>query len=519
MTARESTQHQLQASESRYRRLFEAARDGILILNALTLEITDVNPFMTEFLGYTRNEFLGKQLWEIGLFRDKAASEAAFQELQSTGYLRYDDLPLQTTSGEIREVEFVSNVYEEDGVDVIQCNIRDITTRKCSEEKLQQSQKLEAIGTLAGGIAHDFNNILGAIIGYSEMAAREIPRDSTAQHHIRQVLIASARAMALVRQILTFSRQKESRREAMKLQPVIEETVKLLKASLSSAIEVHQDIDAAAPQLLGDYTQLQQVIINLCTNGARAMRKDGGILEISLTVMTINADFTSAHPEVKEGPHLCLTVSDTGCGMDRATQDRMFEPFFTTSAPGEGTGLGLAVVHGVIKNHGGAITVYSEPEVGTSINIYLPVLDTKPVDRDQASIYTPPGHGERILFVDDEEALVLLGKSTLEHLGYRVLTMTDSVKALAVFRSRPHEFDLVITDQTMPQLNGADLAKALLEIRPELPIVLSTGYTSQGTMNPEKANALGIRELLFKPNTLQALAEAIQRALVHRSDE
>jgi PAS domain S-box-containing protein len=382
---------------------------------------------------------------------------------------------------------------------------------RASEEQLRQSQKLEAIGTLAGGIAHDFNNILAAVMGYSELAQRDISRDSHAQAHLEQVLIACTRARDLVRQILTFSRQKEHEQEVLQLQPIIDETLKLLRVSLPSTIEIRQTVEAATVSVLGDATQIQQVIMNLGVNAGQSMKEHGGILEIRLTRMDIDLRFAAAYPGLKEGPHICLTVTDSGGGMDRAIQERIFEPFFTTKATGEGTGLGLAVVHGIVKNHGGAITVYSEPGVGTTFNVYLPVYDGQQGVVDHTSVSVPRGDGEHILFVDDEKPLVSLAKSMLEDLGYRVTTMTNSVDALAAFRSQPQDYDLVITDQTMPHMNGADLARALLEIRPALPVILATGYST--VMTPDKARAIGIREVLFKPNTMQALGEAIQRAL------
>ncbi|MGI9166403.1 MAG: PAS domain S-box protein, partial [Pyrinomonadaceae bacterium] len=393
----------------------------------------------------------------------------------------------------------------------------DITEQKKLEAQLRQAQKMEAIGTLAGGIAHDFNNILAAIIGYSEMAQRVIGQDSRAQTHLKQVLIASTRARNLVTQILTFSRQEEPELEVVKLQSIIAETLKLLRVSLPSPIEIRQAIDPTAPSVMGDATQLHQVAMNLCVNAGHAMKEHPGVLGIRVACVDIDRDFASTHPELTEGPHVCLEVSDSGSGMDRATPERIFEPFFTTKAPGEGTGLGLAVVHGVIRNHEGAIVVSSELGVGTTFSVYLPVYDRPPARIVDESDSVSRGQGEHILFVDDEEALASLGQSMLEDLGYRVTPMVDSVEALAAFRSQPEDFDLVITDQAMPRLSGADLATALLEIRPALPVILVTGYSAG--MTHEKARATGIREMLPKPCPIQALGEAIRRSLVQTEKE
>ena len=400
---------------------------------------------------------------------------------------------------------------------------QDITERKQAEAtkgkleaQLRQSQKMEAIGTLAGGIAHDFNNMLAAIIGYCELALMDLAEDSTTKKRVNEILKAGNRAKELVRQILTFSRQEEHERKPLRLQPIIDEALKLLRASLPSSIEIRQNIDASASSILGDSTQIHQVLMNLCTNAWHAMN-DGGVLELSLTTVEVDIDFAHAHPGLKQGPHVRLVVSDTGKGMDRSTMEHIFEPFFTTKAPGSGTGLGLAVVHGIVKQLEGVVSVYSEVGRGTTFNIYLPLHDREATSALPAPNPVAEGNDEHILFVDDEESLAALGKSMLERLGYRVTAETSSVEALKIFRAQPNDFDLVITDQTMPHMSGVEFAKVLLEIRPELPVILATGYST--AINPEKAHAIGIREFLFKPNTAQALGEAIQRSLsVSRED-
>ena len=395
---------------------------------------------------------------------------------------------------------------------------REITERKQSETRqakleaqLRQAQKMEAIGTLAGGIAHDFNNILGAIIGYSELATFDLEDIHPAQSHLAEVLRAGNRAKELVRQILTFSRQEEHERKPIHLQPVLDEALKLLSATLPSTIEIRRQIDPQVSPILGDATQIHQVMMNLGTNAWHAMNEQAGILEVRLTGFYVDSDFTQTHAGLREGRHVRLMISDTGCGMDRNTLERVFEPFFTTKAPGAGTGLGLAVVHGVVKRHEGAISVYSEPGKGTTFNLYFPAYETETQIAVPESTSIPKGHGERILFVDDEAPLATLSKVMLERLGYSVTVQTSSLEALATFSAQADQFDLVITDQTMPNLSGADLARLMMEIRPGLPVILATGYST--TINPEKAKAIGIRELLQKPNTTQTLSEAIRRVL------
>ncbi|MCM3870340.1 MAG: PAS domain S-box protein [Pyrinomonadaceae bacterium] len=514
ITKRKRTEEALRESEERYRLLFEQNPHPMWVFDLETLFFLEVNDAAIQQYGYAREEFLAMTIEDIRPPEDIPKLHAILSDPneEKAGIWRH-----QKKDGTIIDVEISAHKlipYARPAQIVL---AYDVTERRTLEEQLRQSQKLEAVGTLAGGIAHDFNNILGAIIGYSELAQVEITESNVAYGHLDQVLKASARATDLVRQILTFSRRGEHGQVALQLQPLIDETLKLLRASLPSTIEIRQNIDAAAPSVLGDATQIQQVIMNLGFNARQAMQERAGVLEISLTCLDIDSLFASAHPELNPGPHIRLTISDTGCGMDGITQARIFEPFFTTKAPGEGTGLGLAVVHGIISNHGGVITVHSEPEIGTTFNIYLSAYDGQMGAAAEQCVAVSRGNGEHILFVDDEEALVSVGKSILENLGYRVTTSTNSVEALAAFSLQPRHFDLVITDQTMPHLNGADLASALLRIRPGLPVIMTTGYST--AISPEKARAIGVRELLSKPNTTQTLGEATRRALGQSNGE
>ena len=397
----------------------------------------------------------------------------------------------------------------------------DITERKEAEfsrakleQQLRQAQRMESIGTLAGGIAHDFNNILSAIIGYAELAGDDLPPQSNVQEHLAQVLKASNRAKELVRQILTFSRQRETEYKPLHCKFVLDDALTLLRASLPSTIEIRSEIDPQTPLMLGDQGRIHQIIMNLGTNAMHAMRETGGILEVKLAPFTIDSDFTQTHNGLVEGEYVRLIVSDTGCGMDQQTQERIFEPFFTTKGPGEGTGLGLAMAYGIVKDHHGAINVYSEPGRGTTFNVYFPVHANLTLATKGQAASTPKGHGERVLFVDDEEALAVLGKQRLERLGYKVSMHTSSVNALKDFNARPEEFDLLISDYTMPDMNGADLAKHVLEARAEMPVILVTGYSS--TINSEIASSIGIRELLMKPISAQMVGEAVHRALAER---
>lgn len=399
----------------------------------------------------------------------------------------------------------------------------DVTERKEAEssrikleQQLRQAQKMESMGTLAGGIAHDFNNILSAIIGYAELAGDDLPAQSDVQSHLAQVLKASYRAKELVDQILTFSRQHEQERKPINFKIILDDALNLLRASLPSTIEIRREIDQRLPPILGDPGRIHQIIMNLGTNALHAMRERGGILEAKLTRFKADSDFAQTHDDLREGKYLRLIISDTGCGMDKHTLERVFEPFFTTKAPGEGTGLGLSMVYGIVKDHEGAISVYSEPGRGTTFNVYFPVHEDLTLATATQSDTIPKGGGQRVLFVDDEEALAVLGKRRLERLGYEVSMHTSSIEALEEFHARPDQFDLLITDYTMPDMNGADLAKHVLEARREMPVILVTGYSS--TINSDIASSIGIREMLMKPITAQTIGEAVRRALAEQTE-
>ena len=388
---------------------------------------------------------------------------------------------------------------------------RDITELKALEQQLRQAQKMEAIGTLAGGIAHDFNNILTPVLGYSEIISESLPADSSLAELSREILKAGRRARDLVKQILTFSRQADQERSPLKLQLVIKEALKLLRSSLPSSIQIKQEITTEA-MVLADPTMIHQVLMNLCTNAYHAMRETGGTLAVSLTEVAISADDYVTELHLKPGAYLRLEVSDTGCGMPHHLLERIFEPYFTTKAKGEGTGLGLSVVHGIVTSLGGHITVYSEPGKGSTFHVYLPKCPEKKGETEATPAGTPlPTGHEHILVVDDEKVIAELMQKTLEGLGYRVSTCIDSRQALKQFEAQPASFDLVITDMTMPHLNGAELAQQLLAIRPGLPIILCTGFSE--IINEEKAWALGIRRLLMKPVLRDELARVLRQVL------
>ena len=379
------------------------------------------------------------------------------------------------------------------------------------ERQLQQVLKIQAIGTLAGGIAHDFNNILFPIVGYTELTMDEVSEDSVAHKNLEEILKAANRAKDLVQQILTFSRQSDQERKPIKVQHIITETLKLLRASIPASIEIVHKIQDDCGPVMGDASQIHQVIMNLCTNAYQAMQDQGGKLELILTEIDIGYEEMIDKIGMQPGRHLRLLVKDQGCGMEASVMDRIFEPYYTTKEQGKGTGLGLSVIHGIIKNHRGDITVKSTPGKGTVFQVYLPLIE----DLDLAAELEPADGvtkgEERILLVDDEEQIVAMERQILENLGYRVTARTDSQEALKVFAQHPQNFDLVITDMTMPYMTGDQLAQKMLDIEPDIPVILCTGFNE--LITEEKALAMGIQKFVMKPIVKHDLATTIRSVL------
>ena len=399
---------------------------------------------------------------------------------------------------------------------------RDITKRKQAEKetetlqmRLQQAQKMEAVGTLAGGIAHDFNNILSAIIGYTEIALDDVKKETLLHSNLKEVFKAGRRAKDLVKQILAFSRQSEQERQRLQVKYLTKEALKLLRSSLPTTIEIRQDIQSDSV-VLADPTQIHQVLMNLCTNAGSAMQEKGGVLDVKLKDVELDTEFTSRHPDLKPGLYVNLTVSDTGHGMSPKVLERIFDPFFTTKEKGEGTGMGLSVVHGIVKSYGGTITAYSEPGKGSTFNVFLPVTEAK-AESEKKKEGTIPKGKERILCIDDEQVLVDLGKQMLESLGYKVTAKTSSVEALKLFKSQPDMFDLIITDMTMPSMTGEELAKEVLAIRPDIRVILCTGFSAK--IDKEKAKSIGIRAFVMKPILKQQMAETVREVLDSKKEK
>ncbi len=471
-----------------------------------------VNPAFELLTGYGRAEATGRPLsfLHASLGPDGVSREQAYALLGATGRWM-GALRLVRKDRAMVEVEAsLAALRDEAGhVTGFVAVHRDVTEQRKLEKQLRQAQKMEALGTLAGGIAHDFNNILAAIMGFSTLAQNSLDEGHPARQDLGEVLTASQRARDLVRQILAFSRRTEMHRSPLQVSVLAKEALKLLRATLPSTIEIRSDFSAKDDYVLGDPTQIHQIVMNLCTNAAHAMRERGGVLSVCSEVVEVEAAQAAA-VGLRAGPHVRLRVQDTGHGMDSSMIDRAFEPYFTTKGLGEGTGLGLPVVHGIAMQAGGAVAVMSEPGRGTVVDVYLPRHCEEP-DRVVLVPNAAPRGAGRILFVDDEPALVRFGKQCLEGLGYQVVAVTSPTDALDLFEDDPEGFDLVISDQTMPQLTGVALAREVHELRPQTPILLCTGYSE--SIPPDGARSAGVRQVLLKPLPPNELALAVAQAL------
>ncbi|MBW2435388.1 MAG: response regulator [Deltaproteobacteria bacterium] len=417
---------------------------------------------------------------------------------------------LLNTANALESLEFYSLLRNQNEVLEQMVEERTQTLAKY-ERQLQQVLKIQAIGTLAGGIAHDFNNILFPIVGYTELTMDEVPEDSVAHNNLEEILKAANRAKELVKQILTFSRQGSQERKPVEVQQVAKEALKLLRASIPASIEIVHDIHEDCAPVMGDATQIHQVIMNLCTNAYQAMQDKGGKLEVSLKEIYVDYAHTVQKIGMQPGRHVQLQVKDEGCGMDAAVLDRIFEPYYTTKEQGKGTGLGLSVIHGIIKNHRGDITATSSPGKGAVFTVLLPVIEEEDVQTEYEPVKGTERGSERILLVDDEEQIVSMERQMLENLGYKVTARTDSIEALNEFSKQPQNYDLVITDMTMPRMSGDELARKLLDVKPDIPVILCTGFNEDIT--EEKALEMGIQKFIMKPVIKNDLATTIRSVL------
>jgi len=628
---------ELSTSELRYRRLFESAHDGILIVDPETRQIVDVNPFLSEFLGYTHEEFIGKELFEIGLLKDEAASQAAFRELRTNGYIRYDNLPLETKGGRRVDVEFVSNLYQEGDQQIIQCNIRDISVRKLAEGALRQSeerfklvarvvsdviwdwdlvtnklwwsdgfmttfgyaaseiepgiesfenrvhaddlrrvidgirdsidtgekswraeyrflrkdgsyavvqdsgyilrdatgkgirmvggmrdltekkrmeaqhlraQRMESIGTLAGGIAHDLNNVLAPIMMSIELLKLDSTNAPDRSTILDTIHISCSRGAELVRQVLSFARGLDGQRISIRLRHLVSELQGIIGHTFPSSIKIVTQMPYDLWPILGDPTQLHQVLLNLAVNARDAMPQ-GGTLTITLSNITVAAHATNGRPEPSSGRYVLLQVSDTGLGIPPEIREHIFEPFFTTKEVGKGTGFGLATVHTIIKSHGGFVNVESEIGRGSTFNIFLPAdpAQRTVVTKPPFPVELPHGRNELVLVVDDEYSIRDITQRTLESFGYRVITANNGAEAVDLYTKQAQEISLVLTDMMMPVMDGAATVTALVKTDPLVKIIVVSG------LEIAKATRARVQDFLPKPYTALSLLRMVRDVL------
>ncbi|MDD1728408.1 MAG: PAS domain S-box protein, partial [Methanospirillum sp.] len=525
---RKLAEEALRASEGRYRFLEENIHD-IIWISDLALHFVYVSPSIERICGYRPEEIIGTPWRSYTRDESHKGMEEIFAEGMELAGAHDPSLLSRTWSLELQQIirsgeviwteSTISFLVDEEGSPIGLLGMtRDINARKRAEEQMElyeehmkRSQKIEAIGTLAGGIAHDFNNILSAIIGFSEVARDELPSGSETRDKIDEVLKASERAKDLVKQILTFSRQVDVKPKPLAMHLIVKEVIKLLRSSIPSTIHIEQDIGADSGFILADPTQIHQVVMNLCINAYHAMLNTGGTLTISLNQVLLENEISFVPHDLAAGAYVKFEVRDTGCGMDDAIMHRIFDPFFTTKEKGLGTGLGLAIVHGIVKDLGGEILVSSTPGSGSVFKVLLPRFGIDPVDHANDLDLITEGNGERILLVDDEVAIAEFGKVMLEEIGYPTSSYTSSTEAFKAFCNDPGGFDVVITDQTMPEMRGDQLALEILKIRQDMAIIVMTGYSDM--LDPQRAASLGIKGFIHKPFSRRIIATAIQKVL------
>ncbi len=510
-------------AEARFQIAVESSPNGMVLVDA-DGHIVLVNRAVEQMFGFSRAELLGQPI--------EMLVPARFRHQHPVDRNRFQADPRERAMGEGRElfglrkdgtelaVEIGLNPIETEEGRFVLSSIVDVSARKLAEqerhtleEQLRQSQKLEAVGTLAGGIAHDFRNILNGIIGYAELVGASLRRQPGAGQSagdIDELLGFAHRGRQLVERILAFSRRQEVKRLPLSLEAVVSEAACLLRATLPTSIMIDTAVGEDLPAVLADATSVHQVVMNLGTNAAQAM-PHGGRLAIQVEAFYARDSFARANPDIHEGPYAVLTVRDSGHGIDPAVVNRVFEPFFTTKDPGAGTGLGLAMVHGIMKEHGGAVRLASELEKGTEVRCYFPALETHPAPAWVDVADPESGNGEHVLFVDDEPSLARIGARRLEGLNYRVTIATSGAEALTLLRADPAAFDLLITDFTMPGLDGLELATEITRIRPGLPVILSTGQIDD--FPPEVVRPMGVHRVLLKPTTTTELARAAAEVL------
>ncbi len=497
---------ELEKSESRHKIIFENSPLGMILFDAQGAMVSFNDQFVT-LMGSTREKLLGFNT----ALHSPPKMQATIKQALAGNVAVFEDKYVSVTGEKQLYLRVVFNPVNpgQSPTEVI-ATLEDITQRKLIEERLQHAQKIEAIGTLSGGIAHDFNNILSPLLGFAELMKEDLPGDSPLMENVDEILGAAMRAKELVKQILIFSRQDDHHKKYIVLQSVLEDAVRLLRATIPTTIEIQQEIPSEEITVFADPIQIHQIIMNLVTNAFHAMEESGGQLKLVLDTVNLGSDLIVSQ-ELQPGEYARLIVSDTGTGIPKKNLDKIFDPYFTTKPRGKGTGLGLSVVQGIVKTNKGAIRVYSEPGQGTDIHVYIPLFEHQLLTKNISEMLPIPGGNEHILLVDDEAAIVRMEKKALERLGYEVTARTNSVDALELFRRSPQRFDLVISDMTMPGLSGIQLIGKIKKIRTDIPVVICSGFSDQ--IDEEKSREIGIRGYIMKPVIQREMAVVIRRAI------
>ena len=518
ITSRKQVEKDLRESEEQYRSLFKNNHSIMLLVDPETANIVDANPAAVSFYGWSYETLTRKKIFNINTLTEEQVLDEigkAKMEQRKQFYFRHC-----LASGEIRDVEVYSGPIKVHGKELLYSIVYDITARKKAEEEkaaletqLLHTQKMDSIGTLSGGIAHDFNNLLGIILGNAELAMDDLSEWHPVKDNLNEIRTASLRARDVVKQLLSFGRKTDPKKRPVKLIRIVEDALKFLRSSIPASIEIHQNMpNDTDDTIFADSSQINQVMINLFTNAAHAMEDTGGVITIGIENICLDQISTPFYPDLAPGNYVKLVVSDTGTGIDHEIKDRIFDPYFTTKEVGKGTGIGLSVVHGIVKSHDGAISVDSKFGEGTTFSILFPLAEEEAVIETEPADKFPTGN-ERILIVDDEESMVDIGRRRLERLGYQVEARTNPIEALELFRADPDQFDLVITDMTMPHITGDRLVKEVLKIRPDIPTILCTGFSEK--IDEEKAKEIGVREYIEKPFDRGKLSRLVRKALDH----
>jgi PAS domain S-box-containing protein len=517
VTERETAKRALVVSEELFAKAFQASPDAYIILDVKTGAFLEVNEGFERLFQRSRAEVVGHSSLEIDLWADPLERERGRSLLFAKGSLKDFPIVARRKDGSLRQCLMSAEHLELASGRSVIAVVRDVTEKLATERargeleaQLRQAQKMDALGTLAGGIAHDFNNILGAMLAYSELIKLDIDSPRQIETYLVELKHAGDRAKDLVQQILTFSRRQPQARKPLRIEAAVRDALNLLRSTLPSTIRIELEL-GDAPLVLADPTQIHQVLTNLGTNAAHAMKSGAGVLSFKLASVTVDALTARTHSELQPGRYARLTVGDSGEGMSAETLKHIFEPFFTTKGPGEGTGLGLAVVHGIVRDHEGAIFVESEPGAGTTVTLYLPEHEVALVDDEAPPAELVRGSGEAVLFVDDEAVLCRSVAGLLERLGYRVTACSDPAEALELFRRSPRAFDVVLTDLTMPGMTGVELAREMLGLAPATRVLVMSGF--HGTWTAEGLKALGVLDLISKPLSAARLSESVATAL------